>query len=203
MDSQAVRHEGRGGGTAERLQEAGTLLTSDGDPNFPPPSQAAERGAVLTLGRPRGCLSPRRRPSCLAAVSPAHRKTEAREPSLPVQRRGRGVCVQGEIPSLLSILSAQHHPVPCSASFPHLSIMLSPPRHSSQPQHPQHEGAPLPIPARHSRPQRSDAACGVCWAPRRQPEPLLEGQPCYSPLRKLSLFRRFSHLARSPRAKRG
>lgn len=73
-DSQAVRHGERGGGTTEPSQETGTFLTRDGDPNFPLPSLAAERGAVLTLGRPRGCPSLRRRPPCLGAASPAHRR---------------------------------------------------------------------------------------------------------------------------------
>lgn len=152
LDSLAVRHEERGGEAAEPSAEADTFLTRDGDPNFSPPSLAAERGAVLTLSRPRGCPRPRRRPPCLGAASPAHRRRRRNllnapcpQPSLPVQIRGQGVCVQG------NPFPAQHHPVPCSPSFPHLSIMLSPPRHPSPPQHPRHEGAPLPVPARRPR----------------------------------------------------
>lgn len=174
LDSLAVRHRPRGGGTAEPTQEAGTFFTRDGDPNFSPPSPAAERGAVLTLGCPRGCPSPPRRPPCLAAASPAHRSRRhsllnAPLPSdgslpLPVQIRDQGVCAQAEIPSLLSIPSAQHHPVPRSPSFPHLSITLSPPRHPSPPQHRRPE-EPRSGPRSRRRPQQSAATGGVRGAP--------------------------------------
>ncbi|XP_027737138.1 uncharacterized protein LOC114056282 [Empidonax traillii] len=68
--------KGRGSGTVEPSQGARTFTTRDGDPNFPPPSPAAEREAVLTLGRPKAARAvaprasaPRRQSSADEALS--------------------------------------------------------------------------------------------------------------------------------------
>lgn len=77
--------------------------------------------------------------------------------------------------------------LPCSASVP-LSTIPSPPRHPS-PQHPRHEGAPLPVSARPPRrPQRSAAARGVCGAPRRQPAVPPRGSVLLLPIKKTFSF---------------
>lgn len=67
---QEGRKEGRGGGTAEASQQAGTFSKRDErDRNFSPPSQAAE----LTLSRPPGLSEP---PLLPGSASPMHSRQD-------------------------------------------------------------------------------------------------------------------------------